>query len=160
MWDEDKKAFKKKKIGADGQVVNEEHRQISREKVRVEKMQDRYKQWKKHATINFQKVGDRENATNSTKAKSSFQNRMQKKKLSDVIKRKKDTNSKVIVQKGNKYGKKEGFLKGRKVRNELKSVEQIAKNKVRSRVKSHGKGKGPGANDSGKKGGPKGLKRK
>jgi hypothetical protein len=153
MWDKSKKTFKKKKIGVDGEVINENHKIIMREKKRIEHMQDRYKNWKKNASMNFQKVGDREVASNTAKATSSFKNRMNKKQVADAIKRKKDTNSHVKNVKANKFGKKEGFMKGRKVKSELKSFGQIAKDKVNKKLKTFGK---PGSRQGGSKGGFKG----
>lgn len=102
-------------------------------------MQDRYKSWKKHASMNFQKVGDQEVTSNTDKANSSFKNRMNKKNVADSIKRKRVTNSQVKTFKANKFGKKEGFMKGRKVISELKSTTQIAKDKVKRRFKKDGK---------------------
>lgn len=128
VWDESKKTFKKKKIDIDGQVVNENHRVISRDKKRIEGMQDRYKNWKKHSSMNFLKVGDKEVSSNTDKAKSSFRNRMAQKNVADSIKRKKDHSTKV---KANKFGKKEGFMQGRKVRDEIKSFGQIAKERAK-----------------------------
>ena len=153
VWDDSKKNFKKKKIGLDGEIVSEDHKDIMREKKRIEHMQERYKSWKKSASMNFQKVGDREVASNTAKASSSFKNRMGKKQIADSIKRKKNTNFQVQNIKANKFGKKEGFMKGRKVTSELKSPSQIAKNKIKSRNKSTGKqGKG---SSKGKGGGKK-----
>lgn len=146
MWDNSKKTFKKKKIGFDGEVVNEDHKQIMKDKKRIEHMQDRYKTWKKSAAMNFQKVGDREVASNTEKAKSSFKNRMNQKQTADAIKRKRNINSGVKTFKANKFGRKEGFMKGRKVKSELKSFNQIAKNKVTKRLKTFGK---PGAKNRG-----------
>lgn len=146
MWDEDKKSFKKKKIGIDGNVVNEDHKSISKNKVRTEKMQERYKNWKKKSVINFQKVGDREVASNTAKAQSSFKNRMTHRTVGEQIKRKKERTKEIRYQKATKFGKKEGFMKGRKVKNELKSANQVAKDKMKKRVKTFGKG--------GSKGGP------
>ena len=161
MWDKCKKTFKKKKIDVDGEIVNENHKVIMREKKRIEHMQDRYKNWKKNASMNFQKVGDREEASNTAKANSSFKNRMNKKQVSDAMKRKNDTNTNVKNVKANKFGKKEGFMKGRKVKSELKSSGQIAKDKVNRRLKTFGK---TGGRQGGSKGGFKGkgggLKRK
>lgn len=136
MWDKNKKLFKKKKIGMDGEVVSEDHKDIMRDKKRIEHMQDRYKSWKKNAAMNFQKVGDREVVSNTAKANSSFKNRMNKKNEADAIKRKKNTNNQVQQVKANKFGKKEGFMKGRKVTSELKSFTQIAKNKATRRLKT------------------------
>jgi hypothetical protein len=140
VWDHDKKAYKKKKFGVDGQIVNEDHKIVEKDKKRIEKMQDRYKQWRKSSVMNFQKIGDREVGDNTAKATSSFKNRMNRKQVSDAIKRKKDFTSDVISAKSNKFGKKEGFLKGRKVRDELKNFNQIAKDKAQKRLKSSGKG--------------------
>ncbi len=139
MWDTDTKSFKKKKIGADGEVVNEDHKHLSKEKIRIERMQERYKKWKRSSAMNFQKLGDREVVSNTAKAKSSFQHRLQKKQVSDSIKRKKDHNSNVVAFKSNKFGKKEGFFKGRKVTSELKSNTQIAKERVKKRIQTFGK---------------------
>lgn len=151
MWDESKKTFKKKKIDMDGQVVNENHRVIAREKKRVEGMQDRYKTWKKHSSMNFLKVGDKEVSSNTAKAKSSFQNRMAKKQVADSIKWKKDQNNKV---KANKFGKKEGFMQGRKVRDEIKTFSQIAKDRAKKTQKATGgKGFKGGKGGKGVKGG-------
>lgn len=153
MWDNSKKTFKKKKIGQDGEVVNEDHKQIMRDKKRIEHMQERYKSWKKNATMNFQKVGDREVTSNTSKVISSFKNRMNKKQMADAIKRKKgDFNNRVQAVKANKFGKKEGFMKGRKVKSELKSVNQITKNKATKRQKASGKhGSSKGKSGGGKK---------
>ena len=71
-------------------MVDESHKTISRDKKRVEKMQDRYKQWRKTSVMNLQKIGDTEVASNTSKALSSFKNRMTKKQLSDSIKRRKE----------------------------------------------------------------------
>lgn len=139
MWDNSKKTFKKKKIGMDGEVVNEDHKQITKDKKRIEHMQERYKNWKKKATMNFQKVGDREVSSNTIKATNSFKNRMNQKQVADAIKRKKQENHHVKSFKATKFGKKEGFMKGRKIKSELRSFNQIAKDKVRNKVKSHGK---------------------
>jgi hypothetical protein len=139
MWDADTKSFKKKKIGADGEIVNEDHKHLSKEKIRIERMQERYKKWKKSSTMNFQKLGDREVVSNTAKAKSSFQNRLQKKQVSDSIKRKKDHNSNVVAFKANKFGKKEGFFQGRKVKDELKTKSQITKDKAKKRTQVFGK---------------------
>ena len=76
----------------DGEVVNEDHKQITKEKKRIEHMQERYKNWKKKATMNFQKVGDREVTSNTIKATNSFKNRMNQKQVADAIKRKKQEN--------------------------------------------------------------------
>lgn len=158
MWDDEKKLYKKKKFNADGQMVDESHKTISRDKKRIEKMQDRYKQWRKSSVMNLQKIGDTEVASNTSKALSSFKNRMTKKQLSDSIKRRKELASEQRVPGSrsssaglaSKFGKKEGFFKGRKVQSELKTSKQIAKNKVQSRLKTFGKGK-PGR--EGKSGG-------
>jgi ATP-dependent RNA helicase DDX54/DBP10 len=160
VWDNAKKLFKRKKIGQDGQVVSEDHKLIMKDKKRIEQMQDRYKNWKKNASMNFQKVGDREVVSNTAKAASSFKNRMNKKQEADAIKRKKHTNHQVQQVKANKFGKKEGFMKGRKVKSELKSPSQIAKNKATRRAKSFGDKKGGGGfkGKSGFKGGKKGSK--
>lgn len=141
MWDESKKTFKKKKIGIDGEIISEDHKQILKDKKRIEHMQSRYKNWKKNSSLNFLKVGDREEASNTAKATSSFKNRMNKKQIADSIKRKRDHNSKIIGVKANKYGKKEGFMKGRKVQSELKSFNQIIKDKAKKKFKTQGKGK-------------------
>lgn len=148
MWDDSKKMFKKKKIGQDGEVVNEDHKHVSKEKQRIEKMKERYKNWRKGSLMNLQKVGDREVRSNSEKAQSSFKNRMVKKQLSDMIKRKKEVNHDVVKKKG----AKEAHMRGRKVRSELKSFNQIAKDKASKRAKSFGKG-GKGGKGGNKKGG-------
>lgn len=153
MWDDDKKTFKKKKINADGAVVNEDHKFLSKEKMRVEKMQDRYKQWKKSSVMNFQKVGDRETTSNTTKAVASFKNRMNKKQMSDSIKRRKELSNKGVFHRSRsgdghesssagRYKKeKEGFERGRRVTSELKNSKQIAKVKAKKR-NTPGFGKG------------------
>jgi hypothetical protein len=131
--------------------VNEDHKRISKDKLRVEKMQTRYKSWKKNATMNFQKVGDRETLSNTNKAVASFKNRMHKKQGADAIKRKKDINTRVSSSKG---AAKTGFMKGRKVTSELKTPGQIAKNKAFKKQKSFGagkKGKGGSSSNRGKK---------
>lgn len=120
--------------------MNEDHKQISRDKLRVEKMQTRYKTWKKNSPLNFQKVGDKETMSNTNKAVASFKNRMHKKQTADAIKRKQDVNSRVLSAKGGRGGK-EGFMRGRKVVSELKSVSQIAKNKAFKKQKSFGTSK-------------------
>ncbi len=149
VWDEDKKTFKKKKFNAEGEMVNEDHKQISKDKMRVEKMQDRYKQWKKHSIMNFQKVGDKEVVSNTSKAVASFKNRMTKKQLSDSIKRRKELSNKGVYHRSRSEGagdssggkfKKEGFFKGRKVTSELKNSKQIAKEKAKKRGGTFGKG--------------------
>ena len=155
MWSQSKKLFKKKKIGMDGEVVNEDHKLILKEKKRIEHMQERYKSWKMKASMNFQKVGDREVVSNTAKATSSFKNRMNKKQEADAIKRKKHTNHSVQQVKANKFGKKEGFMKGRKVISELKSITQIAKSKVIRRLKANSKQGGGSKGKSGFKGGKK-----
>lgn len=160
MWDKSKKLFKKKKIGLDGEVISEDHKDIMRDKKRIEHMQDRYKNWKKNAAMNFQRVGDKEIVSNTVKANSSFKNRMNKKQEADAMKRKKHTNHSVQQVKSNKFGKKEGFMKGRKVTSELKSSTQIAKNKATRRLKTISKqGSGGGfKGKSGFKGGRKSAK--
>lgn len=152
VWDNSKKTFKKKKIGVDGEIVNEEHKQIMKDKKRIEHMQERYKNWKKKSTMNFQKMGDREVASNTMKAKNSFKNRMEQKHVAESIKRKKQENHHVKTLKATKFGKKEGFMKGRKIKSELKSYTQIAKDKVKNRIKAHGK---PGGFKNKHKGGKK-----
>lgn len=109
-------------------------------------MQDRYKQWKKSSVMNFQKVGDREVVSNTSKAVASFKNRMNKKHISDAIKIKKENSNKGAPQRSSRgeseSSKKEGFFKGRKVTSELKNSKQIAKAKVQKRNLSSTSGRG------------------
>lgn len=128
--------------------MNEDHKTISKDKLRVQKMQDRYKTWKKQSPLNFQKVGDRETMSNTNKAVASFKNRMHKKQTSDAIKRKKDVTRRVSENKG-----KSGFMKGRKVVSELKSASQIAKSKAFQKQKSFGTGRGGRGGSRGGRGG-------
>jgi hypothetical protein len=100
--------------------------------------------------MNFLKVGDKEVSSNTDKAKSSFMNRMAKKNVADSIKRKRDHTTKV---KANKFGKKEGFMQGRKVRDEIKSFSQIAKERAKKTMISNGKNGKGGKGSKGAKGG-------
>lgn len=138
--------------------MSEDHKMLEKDKKRIEKMQDRYKQWKKSSAMNFLKVGDREVASDTAKATSSFKNRMTKKQLADQIKRKKEHNKNVTAFKSNKFGKKEGFLQGRKVRNELKNFNQIAKDKVKKRIKTFGKDSKGGKGNKGRSDNKRGRK--
>jgi hypothetical protein len=137
--------YNQKKIGMDGEVVSEDHKLLSKEKQRIEKMQERYKNWKKTSDLNFQKEGEQENTNIIKRSSNSFKNRLNKKNVMDTIKRKKHKNERVVRGKAekNQYGSKkgQGHMSGRQVRPELKSFKQILKADVKRNIKTFGKGK-------------------